>query len=109
MSGRLSSSTMSGPRKALAFVGLGLLGSQAGHLLAYQLRFGTAAQQVQSAGAHWYFPTAAKTGLGIAALALLVALFILGAGRVAMGRRIEPEAAPSLMRLLAALYTIQLA
>src|SRR5207302_1380351 len=42
MSGRLSSSTMSGPRKALAFVGLGLLGSQAGHLLAYQLRFGAA-------------------------------------------------------------------
>jgi len=87
----------------------GLIGSQAGHLLAYELRFGNAAQQVQSAGAHSYFPSLAKTGLGVAALTVLVALFIVGAGRVATGRRIEPDAAPSFVRLVAALYTIQLA
>ncbi len=87
----------------------GVIGSQAGHLLAYELRFGNAAQQVQSAGAHSYFPSLAKTGLGVAALTLLVALFIIGAGRVATGRRIKPETAPSFVRLLAALYTIQLA
>ncbi len=87
----------------------GVIGSQAGHLLAYELRFGNAAQQVQSAGAHSYFPSLAKTGLGVAALTLLVALFIIGAGRVATGRRIKPEASPSFMRLVAALYTIQLA
>ena len=87
----------------------GLIGSQAGHLLAYELRFGNAAQQMQSAGAHSYFPSLAKTGLGVAALTLLVALFIVGAARVATGRHIKPEAAPSFVRLVAALYTIQLA
>ena len=60
---------MSGRKKALAIVGLGALGSQAGHLLAYQLRFGAAAQQVQSSGAHSYFPLLAKTALGVAAIA----------------------------------------
>src|SRR5207245_10628986 len=56
-----------------------------------------------------YFPSLAKTGLGVAALTLLVALLIVGAGRVATGRRIKPEAAPSCVPLVAALYTIQLA
>ena len=90
-------------------LGLGLIGSQAGHLLAYELTFGHAAQQVQSAGAHSYFPTAAKTGFGLAALALLAVLLVIGAGRVATGRRIVPDSAPSLTRLVAALFTIQLA
>jgi len=87
---------------------LGLIGSQAGHLVAYELRFGGAAQTVQSSGVHAYFPSAAKTGFGLAAMALLAALFIVGAGRVATGR-IEPDSAPSLIRLVAALYTIQVA
>ena len=100
---------MSGKRLAWLLPALGLVGSQAGHLIAYQVRFGSAAQQVQSTGAHAYFPTAAKTGLGVAALALLAALFVVGASRVLTGRRIEPDSAPSLTRLLAGLYTIQLA
>ena len=78
-------------------------------MIAYELTFGNAAQQVQSAGAHSYFPTAAKTGLGVAALALLVALLVVGGGRLATGRRIVPDSAPSLTRLVAALFTIQLA
>ena len=100
---------MSGRRGAWLLLGLGLIGSQAGHLVAYALRFGSAAQAVQSTGAHAYFPTVAKTGLGLAALALLVGLLVVGVGRVASGRRIEPDSGPSLMRLVAALYTIQLA
>src|SRR5260370_35054463 len=39
-------------RLALAAVVLGLLGSQAGHLLAYRLRFGAAARQIQRPGPH---------------------------------------------------------
>ena len=100
---------VSGKRIVWIVPAFGLIGSQAGHLLAYELRFGNAAQQVQSAGAHSYFPSLAKTGLGVAALTLLVALLIVGAGRVATGRRIKPEAAPSFVPLVAALYTIQLA
>src|SRR5438046_7409419 len=86
---------VSGKRVVWIVPAFGLIGSQAGHLLAYELRFGNAAQQVQSAGAHSYFPSLAKTGLGVAALTLLVALFIIGAGRVGTGRRIKPEATPS--------------
>jgi len=100
---------MSGPRKALAFVGLGLLGSQAGHLLAYQLRFGAAAQQVQSAGAHSYFPVLVKTALGTVAVALLAGLLLVGLARVLGGRRIETASRPSYIGLLARLFTIQLA
>ncbi len=96
-------------RFAALLVGLGILASQAGHLLVYQLRFGAAAQQVQSSGAHLYFPTLAKTGLGVFALALLGSLFMVGLARVASGRPVEPDSAPSYLRLLAGLYTIQLA
>jgi hypothetical protein len=100
---------MSGPRKAPVVVGLGLLGSQAGHLLAYQLRFGAAAQHVQSAGAHSYFPLLAKTALGIVAVGLLGALLVVGLARILGGRRIETASRPSYIGLLARLFTIQLA
>jgi hypothetical protein len=100
---------MSGRRNALAIVGLGVLGSQAGHLLAYQLRFGAAAQQVQSAGGHSYFPLLAKTGLGVIAVALLAGLLLVGLARVLGGRRIETASRPSYVGLLARLFTIQLA
>jgi len=96
-------------RIALLVLGAGLLGSQAGHLLAYQLRFGAAAQQVQSSGAHAYFPALAKTGLGLAALTLIAALLITGAARLVVARPIAGAAAPSLVRLLAVIYTVQLA
>jgi hypothetical protein len=100
---------MSVPRKALAFVGLGLLASQAGHLLAYQVRFGAAAQQVQSAGAHSYFPLLVKTAVGTVAVALLAGLLLVGLARVLGGRRIETASRPSYIGLLARLFTIQLA
>ena len=86
-----------------------VIGSQAGHLLAYQLRFGHAAMQLQSSGSHGYFLALAKTGLGIAAVALLGLLLLLGAGRVVSGRRLPSDGEAPFLRTLAAVYTIQLA
>jgi hypothetical protein len=68
--------------RIVAVLGVAIAGSQAGHLLAYQLRFGAAAQQVQSSGAHAYFPLLARTSLGIMAAVLLASLFLIGLARV---------------------------
>jgi hypothetical protein len=100
---------MSRARLAGFVLGAGVLGAQAGHLLAYQLRFGAAAQQLESTGAHAYFPSIAKTGLGLAALAILTGGFVVAAARMVTGGRIEPGSAPAVVRLLALVYTIQLA
>ena len=90
--------------------GLALLGSQAGHLLAYQLRFGAVAQQVQSSGAHAYFPLLVKTSVGVVAAALLGGLFLVGLARALTGRsRSKSWPGPSYIRLLAILFTVQLA
>jgi hypothetical protein len=96
-------------RRALAVLGIGIAGAQAGHLLAYELRFGVAAPELQSSGAHAYFPALAKSGVGLAALALLVSLLVVAAARIVAGRRLVEGTSPSLVRLLAVLYTIQLA
>jgi len=96
-------------RRALAVLGIGIAGAQAGHLLAYELRFGVAAPALQSTGAHAYFPALAKTGVGLAALALLSSLLVVAAARIVAGRRVQPGTSPSFVRLLAVLYTIQLA
>lgn len=93
----------------MAVLALGVLGSQAGHLLAYQLRFGAAAQQVQASGVHAYFPFLAKTSLGVAGLALLAGLLLVGVARVINGRHFHSGSQPSYIALLAALFTIQLA
>lgn len=93
--------------RAGALLAVAVLGAQAGHLLAYQVRFAGAAEQLQSAGAHTYFPALAKTVAGLGAAALLAALLVVGVARVAGRRRIAP--APSLLRVLAALFTLQLA
>lgn len=91
-------------------LGMGLLGSQAGHLLAYQMRFGAAAQQVQSTGVHAYFPLLARTTLGIVASALLATLFLIGLARVVAGRSaVRTISRPSYVGLLAVLFTLQLA
>jgi hypothetical protein len=82
--------------------------AQAGHLLTYQLLFGAAAQQVQSSGAHVYFPALVKTAVGAAAAITLCALFLVGLSRVLRGR-VQQGDSPSFLRLLAALFTIQLA
>jgi len=100
---------MTGRRTAFAVLGLGLLGSQAGHLLAYQVRFGSAAQQIQSSGAHAYFPLVAKTALGAAVAALIGALLLVGVARILSGRRIRSVSEPSYVSLLAFLFSIQLA
>ena len=96
-------------RLALVVLAVGLVGSQAGHLLAFQLRFGSAAWQLQSSGAHAYFPTFAKTTLGAVAAAFVAAIFVIGLARVLAGR---PQAhsglGPKYIELLAALFTIQL-
>jgi hypothetical protein len=100
---------MTGRRLVFAVLGLGLLGSQAGHLLAYQIRFGAAAQQIQSSGAHAYFPVIAKTAVGAAAAVLIGALLLVGIARVLSGRRIRSAGEPSYVSLLAFLFSIQLA
>jgi hypothetical protein len=100
---------MTGRRMSFAVLGLGLIGSQAGHLLAYQIRFGAAAQQVQSAGVHAYFPMVAKTALGVAAAAFIGALLLVGIARILSGRRVRIATEPSYLSLLAFLFSIQLA
>jgi hypothetical protein len=96
-------------RRALAVLGLGIAGAQAGHLVAYELRFGVAAPALQSSGAHAYFPALAKTGFGLAAIGLLASLLVVAAARIVAGRRLVEGTSPSFVRLLAVLYTIQLA
>jgi hypothetical protein len=96
-------------KRAAAILGVAIAGSQAGHLLAYELRFGAAAQTVQSTGAHAYFPLAVKTVFGAAALALVGSLLLVGFARVAVRGRVEKQSAPSLLRLASILYTVQLA
>ena len=90
-------------------IGLAAAGAQAGHLGVYQLRFGSAAQQLQSTGAHTYFPILAKTSLGAVAMVLIGALLLVGVVRVlSESRLMRRHAGPSFLRLLAALFTIQL-
>lgn len=86
-----------------------LVGSQAGHLVSYGLRFGSASLQLQGTGAHAYFPAVAKTGLGFAATAVVMAMLAIGAARLVGHRRIDTQTMPSLLRLLAVLFTLQVA
>ncbi|HXC76744.1 MAG TPA: hypothetical protein VNU19_06815 [Candidatus Acidoferrum sp.] len=95
--------------RILALVGLGAVGSQAGHLLVYQLQYGSSALAVQSHGVHAYFPVLAKTSLGVTAGMFLGALLLVGVSRllaVRPGTKMTPG--PSYFSLLAALFTIQL-
>jgi hypothetical protein len=106
---RLIIVTMNRSRVPLAALALGLLGSQAGHLLAYQLRFGAAAQQLQSTGAHGYFPLVAKTALGTVAAALIAGLVLVGFARILSGRRVRSDSEQSYVSVLAILFSLQLA
>jgi hypothetical protein len=96
-------------KRVWSAVGVVVFAAQAGHLLAYQLRFGAAAQQLQSSGAHVYFPGLVRATLGIAAVIFLMGLFVVGLARVLGGRSIRPNSAPPFLRLFAAMYTAQLA
>ena len=101
---------MIGRRQALAVAAVGILGSQAGHLLAFQLLFGTGAQHLQSSGSHAYFPLLAKTAIGAIAAAFLAAMFVIGLARaVSGGSRIKTGSQKSLVELVAILFTVQLA
>ena len=77
-------------RTTVSLLGVAVAGSQAGHLLAYALRFGPAAQQMQSAGAHAYFPSLIKTTIGVLAIAVVASLVVIGLARV-VGKRPERE------------------
>ncbi len=100
---------MSARRVWFAVGGLAVLGSQAGHLLAYQLRFGGAALHVQGSGPHAYVPALAKTGVGVLAAVIIGALFMVGLARIAGGHALRRESSgPPYRRLLAAMFTIQL-
>jgi hypothetical protein len=94
----------------LVLLGLAALSSQAGHLVAYELRFGGAAQSVQSSGAHTYYPALAKTTVGLTAMAILLALLVIGLARV-VGAKAPIRAEPDrpFVSLLAVLFTAQLA
>ena len=96
-------------KRAWLAVAVGVLGSQAGHLVAYQVRFGAAAQQLQSSGAHAYFPGLLRSSLGVAATIVIAAMFVIGLGRILGGRPIRRGSAPNYLRLVAVLYTVQLA
>ena len=101
---------MSGRRAWFTLFGLAVLASQAGHLAAYQLRFGAAARHLQGSGAHAYFPALAKTGIGMFAAVSVVGLFMVGLARIAGARPLSREAsAVPYLRLVAAMFTIQLA
>lgn len=92
-----------------ALVGFGVVLSQLGHLLVYQLQFGATAQYVQSTGAHAYFPTLVKTSLGLGAAAVLASVLLICVARSVTGARRRVIArGPSYLRLLGALFTIQL-
>lgn len=96
-------------KRAWMVLGFGVLAAQAGHLLAYQVRFGSAALQVQSSSIHAYFPGVVRTSLGIAAALGLAALFLIGLARVLNGRPItRTESTPHYARLVATLFTVQL-
>lgn len=92
----------------LALLGVGVIGSQAGHLVAYQLRFGASAQQMQASGAHAYYPVLLKTILGIGAGALVAGLLVIGLTRVLTGRSAVAVSRPPYLAVLALLFTVQL-
>jgi len=93
-----------------------LAASQAGHLLAWQLRQGPQALPVVGSGAHGYVPALTTVTFGAAGTAVLVALCVIGAARVArLGRRVvRVGPAPQLSRIhvldaAAFLFVLQLA
>ena len=96
-------------KRAWFAVGVAVLAAQAGHLLAYQLRFGAAAHQIQSSGAHIYFPGLVRASLGVAAALVLAGVFVVGLARILSGRSIRADSTPPFLRLFAAMFTMQLA
>ncbi|HEX7137854.1 MAG TPA: hypothetical protein VF219_08410, partial [Vicinamibacterales bacterium] len=67
-----------------------------------------AAEQIQSAGVHAYFPTLVKTAFGLCAAFVLLALVATGVARLLAGRRLRNVPGPSLLRVVALLFCLQL-
>jgi len=109
--------TMRPRRVALMALPLAVLAaSQAGHLLAWQLRQGPQALPVVGSEAHGYVAALTTVTFGMAGVAILAALCVIGAARVAqLGRAVLPTApAPRLRRIpvldaAAFLFVLQLA
>lgn len=109
--------TMRPRRVALMALPLAVLAaSQAGHLLAWQLRQGPQALPVVGSGAHGYVAALTTVTFGMAGVAVLAALCVIGAARVArLGTAVLPTApAPQLRRIpvldaIAFLFVLQLA
>ena len=87
---------------------MGLVASQAGHLLVYALVYGQAAARLQSSGAHAYFPALVKSAFGLGAIFVLLSLVAVGLARLLAGRRIVSSPAPPFVRLVALLFCFQL-
>ena len=109
--------TMRPRRVALIALPLAVLAaSQAGHLLAWQLRQGPQALPVVGSGVHGYVVALTTVTLGMAGVAVLAALCVIGVARVArLGRAAIPTApALQLRRIpvldaIAFLFVLQLA
>jgi hypothetical protein len=99
-------------RPVIRFIGLlgfGALAAQAGHLIVYQLEFGSASFAVQSQGVHAYFPLLVKTGFGIGAATLIGALLLIAVARLVSGSPLRRAVdSPPYFLLLSSLFTIQI-
>ena len=73
--------------RVVLLVLLGALVEPFGHQLAYLLRYGSSAAQVQAAGSHAYFPRLASFTTISVALALAAALLVALGVRLTLGRR----------------------
>lgn len=94
-----------------AIVAIVLAASQAGHLLATELRRGPRALAVDGTGVHGYVPALASVVLGLGGAAVLAALLVVAAARIVRtgGRAaIARPAGESLLNVSAALFATQL-
>ncbi len=96
---------------AAAVTLLALLGAPLGHALAYGLRYGSRAAQLQAAGSHSYFPAALATAAALLGAALILALLVVGMGRLMLGARSGKSAAGGcpIRALAVTLLSLQLA
>jgi hypothetical protein len=98
-------------RHALQLVAVAAAGSQAGHLVAYQARFGGSALALERTGAHAYFLPAATGLVGTAAALGLASLLLIGWARLFAGRRLGFATRPGwrVLDALPLLFALQLA
>ena len=97
--------------RALQLSAVAIAGSQAGHLVSYQARFGGAALPLERAGVHAYLlPTLTWLGGAIGAAAL-AGLLLIAWARLAAGRRLgmRRSAGSRALDLLPVLFVAQLA